>query len=70
MNQGDLVKVVHPGGLFGPMNTSSEIVGIVVEPPNEVSVEKVIWFCGRHIESLPTYIHVEEIEVIRRAEEA
>ena len=68
MTRGDLVRVVHPGGLFGPVS-SSEIIGVILEPPNEVSVVKVYWFCGRHFDSLPTYIHVEEIEVFRRARE-
>ena len=63
MISGDLVSIVHPGGLFGPINTPM-ILGIVVEPPNEVSVVKVFWFCDKSFE-LPTYIHVEEIEVYR-----
>lgn len=64
MNLGDLVRVAHPGGLFGP-NNNYEVLGVVVEPPNEVSIVKIYWFCGNYGHSLPSYIHVEEVEVVR-----
>ena len=61
---GDLVTVVHPGGLFGP-NNNYGVLGVVVEPPNEVSIVKIYWFCGNYGHSLPSYIHIEEVEVVR-----
>lgn len=64
MKTGDIVRVVHPGGLFGPAN-APEVMGIVVEPPNEVSVVGIFWFSGSDY-NLPTYIHVEELEVVYR----
>lgn len=66
MRVGDLVKVVHPGGLFGPINqTGSDIIGLILRAPNEVSVVEVYWL--RQDFLLPRYIHVEEIEVVYRA---
>lgn len=67
MRVGDLVKVVHPGGLFGPINqTGSDIIGLILRPPNEVSVVEVYWL--RQDFLLPRYIHIEEIEVVYRVD--
>lgn len=64
MNVGDIVKVVHPGGLFGPSN-NCDAFGVILEPPNEVSIVRIYWFYSNYTQSLPSYMHIEEVEVVR-----